>query len=131
MSVCISTERISRRRIESGWKRPEGECVFSCAESRAEYAGGRLRLVDEPGLLNGLRTLAGGVRAEWGCCFFSEAEPLLRAENGLGDVAPATRFDRPRDAFVGCVSRLLGPEKDWLRRMPAFLLLGSAGMGGM
>lgn len=129
MSVCISTPRISRRRSGSGWKRPEGECVFSCAESRAVYAGGRLRL-DEPGVPNGLRLPAS--RAECGLRF---ASPDPDAPAGLcavcGDCVPPAMLLRVRDDLVGCMSRWLGGVKDCDRRRPFFPVSGDAGMSSV
>ena len=63
MSVCMSTLRISRLLKLSGWKRPDGECVFSWAERRATYAGVRARLV-EPGVWEGELAVPEDARGE-------------------------------------------------------------------
>ena len=103
MLFVMSASRISRRRCDDGWKRPDGECVFSCAERRAVYADGRERL-DEPGVAKGLRLLLSG-RAEPGLlggCFFSPLPPGERADD-----MPPCRSVAPRilEDLVGWVSR--------------------------
>ena len=45
MLASRSEPRISTRLAGSGWKRPLGEWVATWAETRAVYAGGRLRLL--------------------------------------------------------------------------------------